>query len=106
MGPGEWIALAGFVGTLLVSIFSAGMAFGRIRAVAAEVSALASDIKSLQNWKEDARVDLGTNFVRKADLRDAIDNAIAPVRRTAEQTHDIVTRIAARMHIPAVEDEA
>jgi hypothetical protein len=103
VGPAEWIALAGFAGTVLVGIFTAGIAFGRMKALGTDVAALASDIAALKSWKEETRVDLGTNFVRKVELREAIETAIAPVRQTGEQTHDLVTRIAARMHIPAVE---
>lgn len=105
MGAGEWIALAGFVFTLAVSIFSAGVAIGRIRAVAAEMSALAKEVAALRTWKEDVRVDLGSNFVRRTELRDAIESAIAPVRSSVDKTHELVTRIASRMHIPPVGED-
>ncbi len=105
VGPAEWIALLGFAGTLAVTIFTAGQAFARIRQADARAEAQGEEIEALKRWKEDARVDLGSNFVRKAELSAAIEAAIRPVRETGQQTHDLVRSIAARMHIPAVEPD-
>lgn len=103
MGPGEWIALAGFVISLGAGVFSMGVAFGRIRAVAEAQQATEEHVADLKRWKEEVRVDLERNFVRRADLDRAVEQGIAPVRELGERTHELVSQIAARMHIPAVQ---
>lgn len=105
MDPGEWIALGGFIVSLGAGIFSMGVAFGRIRAVAEAQQATDEHVADLRRWKEEVRVDLERNFVRRADLDRAVEQGIAPVRILAERTHELVAAIAERMHVPATARE-
>lgn len=99
----DWATVASWVAillTLIGALFGGGVLYGRLGKALERGDEHDKDLEELRKWREDIRVTLATEFVRKSEMKDEIRSAIAPVRRLANATHEIVVAIAEKLNVP------
>jgi len=93
-------AWVGIALTVAGALIGGGVLYGRVGKAIERTDEHDEDLEEIRKWREELRVTMATEFVRKTEMKDEIRSAIAPVRRLANATHEIVVAIAEKLNVP------